>query len=127
MEKISPGTALERSKGSRACDRSSIVSVLADETRRNTQRAQALVETGHELDESGQGNTGARASNRKHSRGLAEPQSVARFLHTMGGAPPASAGPSRQRSQTGMDHQHRDPHDQLRALYRSLLERQSNF
>jgi len=26
-----------------------------------------------------------------------------------------------------MDHQHRDPHDQLRALYRSLLERQSNF
>ncbi|HMI84972.1 MAG TPA: hypothetical protein VK550_12815 [Polyangiaceae bacterium] len=26
-----------------------------------------------------------------------------------------------------MDNQHRDPHDQLRALYRSLLERQSNF
>lgn len=26
-----------------------------------------------------------------------------------------------------MDRQHRDPHDQLRALYRSLLERQSNF
>ena len=26
-----------------------------------------------------------------------------------------------------MDHQHRDPHDQIRALYRSLLERQSNF
>jgi hypothetical protein len=26
-----------------------------------------------------------------------------------------------------MDYQHRDPHDQLRALYRSLLERQSNF
>jgi hypothetical protein len=26
-----------------------------------------------------------------------------------------------------MDNQHRDPHDQIRALYRSLLERQSNF
>jgi hypothetical protein len=26
-----------------------------------------------------------------------------------------------------MDKQHRDPHGQLRALYRSLLERQSNF
>jgi len=26
-----------------------------------------------------------------------------------------------------MDKQHRDPHDQIRALYRSLLERQSNF
>jgi hypothetical protein len=26
-----------------------------------------------------------------------------------------------------MNNQHRDPHDQLRALYRSLLERQSNF
>ena len=26
-----------------------------------------------------------------------------------------------------MDNQHRDPHMQLRALYRSLLERQSNF
>ena len=26
-----------------------------------------------------------------------------------------------------MDRWHRDPHDQLRALYRSLLERQSNF
>ncbi|MET0591112.1 MAG: hypothetical protein ABW133_00330 [Polyangiaceae bacterium] len=26
-----------------------------------------------------------------------------------------------------MDRSHRDPHDQLRALYRSLLERQSNF
>jgi hypothetical protein len=31
------------------------------------------------------------------------------------------------KEQTGMDKQHRDPHDQLRALYRSLLERQSNF
>lgn len=26
-----------------------------------------------------------------------------------------------------MDRSHRDSHDQLRALYRSLLERQSNF